>query len=103
MRLSRMAQPITASPTAERQQRQRAEQHRRHAVDRTQSGARRGRCVRPRMAGLAGLHRGRALPVLAVLHLADHAGTRGDVGVLADDCAGQQRRARADRRVVADR
>ena len=97
-----MPQPITARPTPSAASGKRAQQHRRHAVDRHPQRRPPRPVVRPRMAGLAGLHRGRALPVLAVLDLADHARARGDVGVLADDGAGQQRRARADGGVVAD-
>ena len=69
---------------AERQQRHPAEQDRRHAVHRHPERRARGPLVGPGMAGLAGLHRRRALPVLAGLDLADHAGSRCDVGVLAD-------------------
>src|SRR5436305_9228207 len=56
----------------------------------------------PWMFGLARLHRGRTLPVLPVLDLAAHTGAGCDVGVLADDGAGQQGGARPDGRVVAD-
>ncbi len=94
----RTATAITARPAASAISGSAAEQHRRQPVHRRPSAVPAGRpLVGPRVAGLAGLHRGRALPVLAVLDLADHAGAGRHVGVLADHRAGQQGGAGADR------
>ncbi len=59
--------------------------------------------VGPRVFHPTRFHRGGALPVLAALDLPDHTGAGRDIGVLADDSAGQQGGAGPDRGVVADR
>ena len=60
----------------QRHQRQRAQQQRGHAVDEDPERGPRRPVLGPWVARLAGLDRGRALPVLAVLHLADHTPSR---------------------------
>lgn len=94
--------PQQGQPGAQRQQRQPAQQYRRQPVDRHPERPGRRPVIRPGMACLTGFHRWRAGPVLALLDLADHPGARGDVGVLTDRCARQQRGAGTDGGIVTD-
>ena len=92
-RVRRPAPPAAARPAAARTRRRRA----------TQNGARGGRCSGHGWRALPDLTAGEPFQYWPFFTLADHRRAGCDVGVLADDRAGQQRGARADGRVVADR